>query len=195
MEGTPPVPLNLPGLFQEGKRVDAIILSHSHLDHTGLLPKTHPEIPVYLSIGADKALFILRTFTRENLLRGRKLEKLIPGCMVQFGDIGVTPFEVDHSAPGCLAFLVESKGSTIVYSGDLRLHGRNQQCFETLKTGLRGKTINALLMEGTTLSTGRGKGLTELELEEKIHEEILKAPGLVFALFSPLHLSTGENGT
>src|SRR5207244_1823490 len=61
--------------------------------------------------------------------------------------------------------------------------------FEELRAGINGKKIDVLLMEGTTLSAGRGKGETEAELETKLHEEISNAPGLVFALFSPLHLN------
>jgi ribonuclease J len=181
-------PLNVPGLFQEGERVDAILLSHSHLDHCGLLPVADPKIPVYLSKGADQALSVLRLFAGQNLLGKRRPKILIPGRKEIIGDISVTPFAVDHSAPGCLAFLIETNDRTLLYSGDLRLHGRKPHLFDTIQRAMKGKKIDVLLMEGTTLSAGRGKGRTEEELENKIHEEISHAPGLVFALFSPLHL-------
>jgi len=188
MDSDSSAPLNVPGLFQQGKTVDAILVSHSHLDHCGLLPKANPTVPVYLSKGADQALSVLRLFASQNLLGKRRPKILIPGRKEFIGDMGVTAFAVDHSAPGCLAFLIETGDSTIFYSGDLRLHGRKPRLFDTIQRAMKSKQIDVLLMEGTTLSAGRGRGITEQELENKINEEISKAPGLVFALFSPLHL-------
>jgi ribonuclease J len=189
MESESPTPLDVPGLFQDGKRVDAILLSHSHLDHCGLLPLADPKIPVYLSKGADQGLAILRLFARQDLAKGHHLRPTLKSGFTQcFGDIRVTPFEVNHSAPGCLAFLIEAAGGTVFYSGDLRLHGRQSHLFKELRAGIKRKKIDVLLMEGTTLATGRRKGVTESELETKLYEKISNASGLVFALLSPLHL-------
>src|SRR2546423_12345936 len=129
-----PTPLNVPGLFQEGKRVHAILVSHSHLDHCGLLPVADPKIPVYLSKGADQALSVLRLFAGQNLLGKRRPKILLPGQKETVGDITVTPFAVDHSAPGCLALLIETNAATLFYSGDLRLHGHQGHLFDTLQT-------------------------------------------------------------
>jgi ribonuclease J len=144
---------------------------------------------VYLSKGADKSLSILRLFGRQDLLKGRDIHpNLISGRAERFGDVFVTPFEVNHSSPGCLAFLIESTNRTVFYSGDLRLHGRESRLFDDLRAGLNGKRIDALLMEGTTLCGNRGKGMSEEELENKLIGEMANAPGLVFGLFSPLYL-------
>lgn len=37
----------VPGLFQAGTSVDAILISHAHADHAGLLNQANPKIPVY----------------------------------------------------------------------------------------------------------------------------------------------------
>src|ERR1035437_1374047 len=43
----------IPGLFSPGPNIDAILLSHAHGDHFGLIEQTLPEIPVYLSRGTS----------------------------------------------------------------------------------------------------------------------------------------------
>jgi mRNA degradation ribonuclease J1/J2 len=48
------------------------------------------------------------------------------------GDFQITPFVVDHSAFGALAFLVEADGKSLLYSGDLRWHGRKPGMMKTI---------------------------------------------------------------
>ena len=54
---------DIKGLYKnEEKSVDAILISHSHLDHYGLLNYVHPDIPVYLSEGAKILIEISNIF-------------------------------------------------------------------------------------------------------------------------------------
>src|SRR3990167_2246925 len=52
------------GLYAENKpSVNAVLISHSHLDHYGLLRYVHPDIPIYLSAGARELIGISDIFT------------------------------------------------------------------------------------------------------------------------------------
>ena len=45
-----------------------------------------------------------------------------------------------------MAFLIEAAGKAVLYSGDLRLHGRNPDMTNRLLEVLRGRTIDVMLM-------------------------------------------------
>ena len=65
---------NVPGLFGEGPRPDAILLSHSHIDHAGLLHLTHPEIPIHATKGASQMMLAGDLFANQERLLPRTRE-------------------------------------------------------------------------------------------------------------------------
>jgi ribonuclease J len=98
----------------------------------------------------------------------------------------ITPFAVDHSSFGSVAYLIEAGGKVLLYSGDIRKHGRKLGMARDLVAEIGPRNIDVLLMEGTHFGSGRSKGLTEFELEEEIVAHIKTAPGIVLACFSPI---------
>jgi len=179
---------NVPGLFREGPSPDAILLSHAHMDHTGFLRFTRPEIPVYATKGTSKMMLAGRLFARQVELPRERFRELEAGKPTDVAGFRVTAFAVDHSVYGSVAFLIEADGKTVLYSGDLRLHGRKPGMARDLTAALKDKTVDVLLMEGTHLGQERVRGVTEYELEEEIVNHIRSAPGLVLASFSPQHI-------
>ena len=183
-----PVLPDVPGLFTPGPKIDAILLSHAHGDHTGLLGKTCKGIPIYCTELTRKVLWVSRAFV-PNTPYLRRINWLNPGHPVQIGDLTVTPFSVDHSSPGSVALLIEHDGQRVLYSGDLRLHGRKPGMFKTLVKALKDKSIDTLILEGTHVGQPRRAGKTEWGLESLILDEIKSAKGkLVLAVFSPQNL-------
>ena len=161
LDRDPDEPLSLPPVagLAVGAAPDgllAVFVSHTHPDHVGMLPAIAPGLPVY---GGEAAGRVARAadpfmpsapFVRDWLpMRDRQ--------PVAVGPFLVTPLLVDHSAFDAYALLVEAGGQRLLYSGDLRAHGRKPSTWRRLldhpPTG-----VNALLLEGTRLSRPAGLG-------------------------------------
>jgi ribonuclease J len=180
---------NVPGLFDESNsRPDAILLSHAHEDHTGLLGHSHLDIPIYASVGTSKMMLAGAKFAGQPSLPRARQRDLTSGQPVQIGDFTITPYSVDHSIYGGQAFLIEAAGKTVLYSGDLRLHGRKPGMHRALVEAVKPRNIDLLLMEGTHIGHPDHRGPNEYDLEDQIAESIQSAPGLALASFSPQHV-------
>ena len=176
----------VPGLFDDGTPPAAILLTHSHLDHSGLLHLTKPEIAIHATSGTSKMMLAAALFGGQQSLDSDRHKKVMSGEPFQVGGFTITPLAVDHSCFGSVAYLLEADGKTLLYSGDLRLHGRKPGMIRSLVAKVGPRNIDALVMEGTHVGAGRAKGKTEYDLENVIHDHICSAPGLVLACFSPI---------
>ena len=87
---------------------------------------------------------------------------------VQVGRFKVTSYLMDHSGYDASAFLVETQGKKIFYSGDFRGHGRKAKVLDHLADHPIAD-VNCLLMEGTTLGGGHKDGLeNEQDVEDAL---------------------------
>ena len=178
----------IPGVFVDGQRPDAILLSHAHEDHTGLIRHSEAEIPVYTSRGTSKMMEAGEKFALQPTLPRSRYHEIKSDEPVQLGDFKVTAYSVDHSIYGAQAFLIEADGKTVLYSGDLRMHGRKPGMHRSLIEKVSTKKLDVLLMEGTHIGHAGYKGSNEYELEDEITGLIKSAPGLILASFSPQHV-------
>jgi ribonuclease J len=177
--------LPIAGLFEGGPKIDGILLSHAHGDHFGLLEFTLPEIPVYLSQGASKMLMSGALFAGQSELPRDRQKTLLPGKAKRIGDFLVTAYLVDHSSYGSTAFLIEVEGKRIVYSGDLRLHGRKPGMAQVLLKAIQKAPLDLLIMEGTTLSRDDEPGPSEQDVESQLVASLKQTNGLALGMFSP----------
>lgn len=147
---------------------DAVLISHPHQDHYGLVEGIDRNVPIYLSELSKQLIEAARIFSGQPLLEnGFRFFK--PGDPFSIGPFKVTPYLMDHSSPDSFAFLVEAEGSRVLYSGDFRAHGRKNACFERFIQN-PPHNIDLLLMEGTMLERSSDDFPDEQSVEEKMFE-------------------------
>ena len=149
---------------------DAVLISHAHIDHYGLLKYINSGIPVYMSAGTEKLIQISQRFKVCDSfnIKVRKFKMYQP---FQIGDIKIKPYLMDHSAFDAAAFEINTEGKTVIYSGDFRGHGRKSICLDRfIETAIKRPDI--LLVEGSTLGRHDEQMMTERNLEDAVVERI-----------------------
>lgn len=164
--------------------IDAVIVSHPHVDHYGLLHHLPADTPVCIGAAARRIIRAAVPFTGQPLpaLDGIDLQDQLP---IQIGPFRITPYLVDHSAYDAYALLIEAGGKRLFYSGDFRGHGRKGWLFERMLQHPPGE-IDVLLMEGTTLSRlGEPDDFpSEHDLEDELLGQLQASPGLAMVYAS-----------
>lgn len=126
----------LPDLNQlTGKRLDAIVVTHAHSDHTGALPVVHeayPEVPIYLTPPTQELVSILqrdalKLMDREGdvpLYNERQVESMIEmfrpvhhGDRIQVGDIEIVYLPASHILGASMVYFGTPAGN-VMFTGD-----------------------------------------------------------------------------
>lgn len=166
------------GLERADPTLLAIIVSHGHVDHWGLIPNVKLRVSVGMGAATKRILraaaaFVPRPFVPEDTL------DLSDRTPVQIGPFQITPYLVDHSAYDAYALLIEAGGKRLFYSGDIRGHGRKASLFEKLLR-LPPTNVDAMLLEGSSLGRiGLDEGFpSESDIEERLVERF-RTPGFI----------------
>ena len=92
-------------------------------------------------------------------------------------------FPLDHSIPGACAWGIETSSGWLIYSGDLRLHGKRAELTERFIKEAAKLRPKAFILEGTNVR--REMNIFEHEVYENGLKAIASSRGLVIADFSP----------
>jgi len=159
--------------------VDALIISHPHKDHYGLLSNLPAEWPVW----SGKPTEILMKISAD--MKGNKYRQQFKTYRAKepftIGPFTITPYLTDHSAFDAHMLAVECAGKRIFYSGDFRRTGRKKVLVSELMNN--PPPVDVLILEGTNL--GHSKPFdTEYTLENEFQTLFNQTKGRVFISWS-----------
>lgn len=148
-ENTATVP-DISGLTSPDDSLLAIFISHPHPDHYGLLERITEPVPIFMGEAARKIIEVSGLFTPLPRLGATRPQPCKDGETIRIGPFAVTPLAIDHSAHDSYCLLVEANGKRLLYSGDLRAHGRKAHLFQRLVNS-PPPNIDVLICEGTQI--------------------------------------------
>ncbi len=163
--------------------VEAVFLTHGHLDHIGALPYLLRDlgrsVPVY---GTRLTLAFVASILREwHELPPVDLREIVPGSTVEHAPFTVEVVQVSHSIPDGCAFAFITPHGTIVHTGDIKL---DQTPVDGLPTDLAhfariGDRGVDLLLADSTNADVPGHIPSERTVGAAIREALSHADGLV----------------
>jgi ribonuclease J len=165
--------------------IDAIFLTHGHLDHCAYLSFTKREIPVYCGETTKIILQSLGNVRRADLefdVRGLTFNTFRTGEHIRCGSVEIVPVHVDHSIPGAYGFIVHTSNGSFAYSGDFRHHGAKSEMTDDFVEKAREAGVKTVITEATNM-TGASVS-SEGEVESKLDAIVSKAEGIVLAEFA-----------
>jgi ribonuclease J len=161
---------------------DAVLVSHSHQDHFGLITNLPPETPVYIGKLGKNLIDATHVLLNRDRL-GNKFRFFKAWEPFQVGDCKVTPYLMDHSAIDAYAFLIEAAAKRIFYSGDFRSHGRKGKLFDHLVQRPL-PDIDVMFLEGTMMNRSNDEFPDEVAVEAKIQQVISSQSNISFLISS-----------
>lgn len=195
---------------KEENAVDGVLISHAHIDHIGYVHFLRNDIPIYVSpetravmelfsrIGAagfeeftdfKPSFQLIPKKTGEGMKRRdardgteeRNVKVFEFGKKFTVGDLEVMPCRVDHSLPGATGYIIYTSEGPVVYTGDLRFHGRHKEWSDGFVEKAAQERPAAMLSEGTRI--GEGEAKTEDYVKRESAKHISGKKGLAIVNF------------
>jgi len=158
---------NLPEV--EDRSVQAVVLSHAHSDHADYISFLREDIELYMGETTNHVIraieeekdsnleYEITEFKERPIKRGitpikRKISTFRTGKKIKIDSIEIEPVHVDHSLPGCYGMIINTSSGTLVYSGDLRMHGTRPDLTRDFVQKAREAKPEWMLCEGTRIS-------------------------------------------
>jgi ribonuclease J len=178
----------LEGIYKfddKNSEVDAIFISHGHMDHSAYLSFIKREIPVYCGETTKIILQVLGDVRRADLefnVEGINFKTFRTGKTLKIGHLEVEPIHVDHSVPGAYGFIVHTSKGAVVYTGDFRFHGAKPEMTGDFVEKAKKSEPLAVITEATNM-TGASVS-SEMEVENKLNHIVEGTDGIVLTEFA-----------
>lgn len=189
----------------EETEINAVLLTHAHVDHCAYIRYLRPDITIYCS---EESKLIMQSF--DDTGSGEQYLELTEkfgfhksergstkGLMVKDSDvktprtvevfesnkkfnidsIEVTPVPVDHSISGVHGFILATSEGMLANTADLRFHGRRTKDTEKFVEKCAKSSLDLLLCEGTRIDKEHSP--TEYDVENKVTEIVNDTEKLV----------------
>ena len=187
----------------EETEIDAVLLTHAHVDHCAYIPYLRDDIPIYCS---EESRLIMQNFDEtsdtaqyltlkekfqiynnskgeisrasgERVEIPRRIEVFESYKPFNIDSIEVNPLPVDHSIPGVHGFILHTSKGSIGNTADLRFHGRRKDDTERFVSECKNAELDLLLCEGTRIS--ENSSITEYDVESIVENIIQNTKNLV----------------
>jgi ribonuclease J len=175
---------DIAGLTETSSSLLAIVLSHGHRDHWGLMPKVSSDVPFVMGKATSQILKAASDFVPDAFSPAVSTF-LAHRETLEIGPFKLTPYLVDHSGFDAYAMTVEADNQRLFYSGDFRAHGRKSKMFDALLNA-PPRNIDLMLMEGSSLGRldEHQRFPTEQELEEVFVDRFKSTSGMALVACS-----------
>lgn len=175
-----------PDVSYAGNKVDALLISHPHQDHYGLMEEIDRDVPVYIGQVSLDLIAATRIFLGRPLPTGN-FKIFEPFEWFTVADtFRIYPYLMDHSSAEAFAFVVEADGKRLFYSGDFRSIGWRGKLYYKLLND-PPKDIDLFLTEGTMVERSNQAYPTEKSVQEAINEIVRDQENITFVV------SSGQN--
>jgi ribonuclease J len=165
--------------------VDAVFLSHAHMDHSAYISFINREIPVYCGETTETILQVLgemRATALEFDVEDIVFKPFRTGDSITVDGLEIEPVHVDHSVPGAYGFIIHTSNGAVVYTGDFRAHGTKPEMTSDFVEKAKEADPVAVVTEATNMT---GVSISsEGEVKNKLDSIVGQTSGLVLADFA-----------
>lgn len=174
-------------LVEQADRIEALIITHGHMDHIGAVPYLLRvlNVPVY---APAMAIELLRGMLHEHhLLDDAKLHVVDQDTTLELGPFTIEFPQVNHSIPHAHGLAIRTDAGLFVHTGDFKIddHAIDEAPFDRARFERYGNQgVRALFSDSTNVEVA-GWSRSERDVRDALLQTIQEQTGRVFVgLFS-----------